>query len=163
MDLTKYEEKYPNIESNDNIRFKTGHIIRVYKPLGDDILAQAASVVRDAIGYNRTRGDSVTITSWPIPRRDEWDAEDAATYINGLLGINLLKAESLQDVVNLVTEDPCYAVKYGLGYIALTDTLDQIKALDPSLSIKEIHKLFLDSQPATFEQIYETAKRHLEN
>lgn len=92
-----------------------------------------------------------------------WDAEDAATYINGLLGINLLKAENLQDVVNLVTEDPCYAVKYGLGYIALTDTLDQIQALDPSLSIKEIHKLFLDSQPATFEQIYETAKRHLEN
>lgn len=92
-----------------------------------------------------------------------WTSEDAANHINELLGMSLFGASDLQDVVDLVTEDPCYAVKYGLGYIELTDTLDKIQALDPSLSVKEIHKLFLDSQPATYEQIYETAKRHLEN
>ena len=76
----KYEEKYPNVDENENIRFKVGHIIRVYKPLSGDTLDQAASIVRDAIGYNRTRGDSVTITSWAIPHRDEWDAEDEAIH-----------------------------------------------------------------------------------
>jgi len=80
-------------------------------------------------------------------------------FIGSARGVNIAGEAS----AGLVTEDPCYAVKYGLGYVVLTDTLDQIQALDPTLSVKEIHKLFLDSQPATFEQIYETAKRHLEN
>lgn len=75
---TKYEEKYPNVEDNDNIRFRLGHIVRVYKPVSDSVRDQAASIVRDAIGYNRTRGDSVTITSWPIPREDDWNLEDEA-------------------------------------------------------------------------------------
>jgi len=75
---TKYEEKYPNVEDNDNIRFRLGHIVRVYKPVSDNVRDQAASIVRDAIGYNRNRGDSVTITSWPIPREDDWNAEDDA-------------------------------------------------------------------------------------
>ena len=74
----KYEEKYPNVEDNDNIRFRLGHIVRVYKPVPDDTRERAASIVQDAIGYNRTRGDSVTITSWPIPREDDWDLEDDA-------------------------------------------------------------------------------------
>ena len=73
---TRYEEKYPNVEDNDNIRFRLGHIVRVYKPVSEDTRERAASIVRDAIGYNRSRGDSVTITSWPIPREDDWNAED---------------------------------------------------------------------------------------
>lgn len=92
-----------------------------------------------------------------------WTAEDAADYINDLLGMKLLKAESLQDCVDLVTEDPCYAVKYGLGYVNLTETMEKIRALDPDMTPKEYHKLFLDSQTGTYEQIYEVAKRHLEN
>lgn len=75
---TKYEEKYPKVEDNENIRFRLGHIVRVYKPVSDTIRDQAASIVRDAIGYNRSRGDSVTITSWPIPREDDWNLEDEA-------------------------------------------------------------------------------------
>ena len=75
---TKYEEKYPNVEDNDNIRFRLGHIVRVYRPVNEDTRARAATIVQDAIGYNRTRGDSVTITSWPIPREDDWDIEDEA-------------------------------------------------------------------------------------
>ncbi|WP_407428404.1 flagellar basal-body MS-ring/collar protein FliF [Treponema sp.] len=75
---TKYEEKYPNVEDNDNIRFRLGHIVRVYRPVPEDTRIRAASIVQDAIGYNRNRGDSVTITSWPIPREDDWDIEDEA-------------------------------------------------------------------------------------
>ncbi|MCR4823148.1 MAG: flagellar M-ring protein FliF [Treponema sp.] len=89
---TKYEEKfkanpqkyefeaYPNIEDNPYIRLKNGHMIRIYTPVTDSVREQAASIIRDAIGYNRSRGDSVTITSWPIPRQDEWDIEDEAIH-----------------------------------------------------------------------------------
>lgn len=84
----KYEEKfranpqkyefdiYPNIEDNPYIRLKTDHIVRIYSPVSDAVREQAANVVRDAIGYNRSRGDSVTITSWSIPREDDWNLED---------------------------------------------------------------------------------------
>ena len=72
----KYEEKYPNVENNDNIRFKLGHIVRVYTPVSEDTRTRAESIARDAIGYDKNRGDSVTITSWPIPRQDDWNAED---------------------------------------------------------------------------------------
>lgn len=84
----KYEEKfranpqkyefdiYPNIEDNPYIRLKTDHIVRIYSPVSDAVREQAASIVRDAIGYNRSRGDSVTITSWSIPREDDWNLED---------------------------------------------------------------------------------------
>ena len=89
---TKYEEKYPNVEDNDNIRFRLGHIVRVYKPVSDSVRDQAASIVRDAIGYNRTRGDSVTITSWPIPREDDWNLEDEA----------IIKAQQTRKTIMLV-------------------------------------------------------------
>ncbi|MBR4321218.1 flagellar basal-body MS-ring/collar protein FliF [Treponema sp.] len=89
---TKYEEKYPNVEDNDNIRFRLGHIVRVYKPVSDTIRDQAASIVRDAIGYNRSRGDSVTITSWPIPREDDWNLEDEA----------IIKAQQTRKTIMLV-------------------------------------------------------------
>ena len=89
---TKYEEKYPKVEDNENIRFRLGHIVRVYKPVSDTIRDQAASIVRDAIGYNRSRGDSVTITSWPIPREDDWNLEDEA----------IIKAQQTRKTIMLV-------------------------------------------------------------
>lgn len=73
----KYEfDVYPNIEDNPYIRLKTDHIVRIYSPVSEAVREQAASIVRDAIGYNRSRGDSVTITSWAIPREDDWNLED---------------------------------------------------------------------------------------
>ena len=75
----KYEfDNYSVVEDNPYIRLRVGHIVRIYSPVVDSIREQAASIVRDAIGYNRNRGDSVTITSWPIPRQDDWDLEDQA-------------------------------------------------------------------------------------
>ncbi|WP_294427960.1 flagellar basal-body MS-ring/collar protein FliF [uncultured Treponema sp.] len=74
----KYEEKYPDVESNENIRFRLGHIVRVYKPVSDTIREQAENFVKNAIGFNRSRGDAVTISSWPIPREDDWNSEDEA-------------------------------------------------------------------------------------
>jgi flagellar M-ring protein FliF len=56
------------------------------------VLEQAASIVRDAIGYNRSRGDSVTITSWPIPREDDWNIEDEA----------IIKAQQTRKTIMLV-------------------------------------------------------------
>ena len=73
----KYSKIYNNPETNENIRFKMGHIVRVYNPVSDRVIEQAENFVKDAIGYNKDRGDSVTINSWAIPREDEWNAEDA--------------------------------------------------------------------------------------
>ena len=58
------------------IRFKLGHIVRVYKPVSAAQLENATSIVQGSIGYNKNRGDLVHITSFPITHVDEWDAED---------------------------------------------------------------------------------------
>ncbi len=76
--IESLKEKYPDWESGENIRFKLGHIIRVYTPVSKEKLSQAEGFVKNAIGFSQSRGDSVSVTSWAIPRENEWDAEDAA-------------------------------------------------------------------------------------
>ncbi len=90
-----------------------------------------------------------------------WTKEEAAQYINDLLGFPLISADTIADAYELVAVDPGYSVKYGVGYILTVDTFDKIAELDPDLSLKDIHKLYLDAQTGTFEQIYETVKREL--
>ena len=102
-----------------------------------------------------------------------WTCEEACDYINDILdeavvevvgksmGMDILTPDAIMDAYLLVANDPGYAVHYGIGYIVLTNTLDEIQELDPSMSKKELHKLFLDCQTAPFEQILETAKRKL--
>ena len=90
-----------------------------------------------------------------------WTAEDSANYINDLLGVKFLTADSLTDLVELVAMDPCYALKYAGGYLLTVETFDKIAALDDSLTLKDIHTLYLNAQTGTFEQIYETVKREL--
>ena len=83
--------------------------------------------------------------------------DDACQNINQLAGLPLLQpSDELKTVYNLVANDPGYAYKYGVGYIMMTKTLDEIMEADPSLTTKELHTLFLDAQPATYEQILNT-------
>lgn len=86
-----------------------------------------------------------------------WTLDDACKNINQLAGLPLLQpSDELKTVYNLVANDPGYAYKYGVGYIMMTKTLDEIMEADPSLTTKELHTLFLDAQPATYEQILNT-------
>lgn len=81
-----------NVEENPYFRFKIGRIVRIYTPVNSNVREQAEEVVRNAIGFNKNRNDSVSITSFPIPRNDEWDKEDEA----------ILKAAQTKKTIMLV-------------------------------------------------------------
>ncbi|MBQ6781113.1 MAG: flagellar M-ring protein FliF [Treponema sp.] len=59
---------------------ETGAIEREYVPVNSEVLEQATSYVRDAIGYDLTRGDSVTVTNIPFDRTEQFRAEDEAYF-----------------------------------------------------------------------------------
>ena len=50
---------------------------------------------------------------------------------------------------------------YGVGSYYTCKTLDEIRKLDPSLSLKELHTIYLNACPAPFDLILESAKRQL--
>ncbi|MGI5058087.1 flagellar basal-body MS-ring/collar protein FliF [Treponema pectinovorum] len=62
--------------SPENSRLSIGHFFRVYHPVSQTVIEQVTSLVQDAIGYNKRRGDSVTITSFAIPRDIQWESEE---------------------------------------------------------------------------------------
>ena len=78
--LEKYKERFPGVEdeTNANIRFKLGSSIRIYKPLSEAVRTDAEAFVMNALGFNKNRGDSVSVLSWAIPKEDDWNKEDAA-------------------------------------------------------------------------------------
>ncbi|MGP1522952.1 MAG: flagellar basal-body MS-ring/collar protein FliF [Treponema sp.] len=55
-----------------------GSIEREYVPVAPEDLDKAKLLVQDAIGYNRTRGDSVTVTNIAVDRTAQFAAEDIA-------------------------------------------------------------------------------------
>jgi len=57
-----------------------GTIEREYTPITPDVLRYADDLVRDAIGYNSARGDSVTVRNIPFDRTAEFKAEDDAYF-----------------------------------------------------------------------------------
>lgn len=65
----KKDEKGNYIVSN-------GKIEREYIPLTDDELRDTEKIVRDAIGYDATRKDSVTVTNIRIDRTSQFEKED---------------------------------------------------------------------------------------
>ncbi|MCL2763760.1 MAG: flagellar M-ring protein FliF [Treponema sp.] len=57
-----------------------GTIEREYIPVGLEVLRHADELIRDAIGYNSARGDSVTVRNIPVDRTSEFRDEDAAYF-----------------------------------------------------------------------------------
>ena len=60
----------------ENYRLSIGKFFRVYYPVSQTVIENVTSLVQDAIGYNKKRGDSVTITSFAIPHDAEWEIEE---------------------------------------------------------------------------------------
>jgi len=58
-----------------------GQIARDYVPVSSDELKQAQSLVEDAIGYDKSRGDSVTVQNIQVDRTAQFQQEDS-TYRN---------------------------------------------------------------------------------
>ena len=89
----KYNEKGEPIINPDN------SLAREYIPIPEEELKKAQALVQDAIGYNRSRGDSVTVQNIQFDRTKQFAEEDAAylrrrqfqtTMILLLAGIALL-------------------------------------------------------------------------
>ena len=57
-----------------------GSIEREYTPVPPEVLRHAEDLIRDAIGYNSARGDSVTVRNIPVDRTFEFRAEDAEYF-----------------------------------------------------------------------------------
>ena len=57
-----------------------GALEREYTPVSAEDLRKAESLIRDAIGYNAARGDSVTVTNIQVDRTEEFKAEDAEYF-----------------------------------------------------------------------------------
>lgn len=55
-----------------------GAIDREYVPIDAEVISNAQRLVQDAVGYNRTRGDSVTVQNIQFDRSAQFEAEDAA-------------------------------------------------------------------------------------
>ncbi len=59
-----------------NARIAIGNFLRIYHPISQSVIEDLTSLVKDAIGWSKSRGDSVTVRSIPIPRNAEWNAEE---------------------------------------------------------------------------------------
>ncbi len=70
--------KWKYTEKGEPILTPDGSIEREYLPIPDDELKKAATLVQDAIGYNRRRGDSVTVQNIQFDRTKQFVEEDLA-------------------------------------------------------------------------------------
>jgi len=70
----KYDEKGKPVVTADNI------IEREYTPVPPEQLRAAEALIRNAIGYNAARGDSITVVNIPFERNKEFQEEDAAYF-----------------------------------------------------------------------------------
>ncbi|MDR0465533.1 MAG: flagellar M-ring protein FliF [Treponema sp.] len=70
----KYDAKGNPVETPDK------GIEREYTPVSAEYLRYAEDLIRDAIGYNPARGDSVTVRNIPVDRAQEFKDEDAAYF-----------------------------------------------------------------------------------
>ncbi|MGC9312252.1 MAG: flagellar basal-body MS-ring/collar protein FliF [Sediminispirochaetaceae bacterium] len=69
-----WEKKY---NKNGTVKIdEEGHIVREYTEVSEDSLQKAQDLVEHAIGYNRERGDSVTVQHIQFDRSSEFQQED---------------------------------------------------------------------------------------
>lgn len=59
-----------------NVRMAIGHFFRVYHPVSQNVLEDITNLIKNAIAFSKSRGDSVSATSFAIPRDKEWDAQE---------------------------------------------------------------------------------------
>lgn len=85
---------------------------------------------------------------------ENWSIEDCAEFYSGLMdNMVTITPDDIQDIYNILLSDPCYAVKYGCGFLGTQEVMDKIRKEFPDASDKEIHTAYLDSMPVTFEMI----------
>lgn len=74
----KYDKNHNLIEEEDEDGNWT--IARTYVPVDEETLEKATAIVKDAIGFDRSRNDSVSVESIPYHRFDQFEEEDNAYF-----------------------------------------------------------------------------------
>ncbi|MBO4731292.1 MAG: flagellar M-ring protein FliF [Spirochaetaceae bacterium] len=69
-----WQKKY---DEDGNPIVTNGRIEREYTPISEIVLEDVTKQVQDAVGYNRLRGDSVSVVNIPFDRQEQFDKEDA--------------------------------------------------------------------------------------
>lgn len=86
-------------DENNRPILENGHLKREYIPITPEQLVNTTKLVQDAVGYNKSRGDSVTVTNIPFDRTEEQEKEDLAyiaqlnrnrTIMFSLIGIAII-------------------------------------------------------------------------
>jgi flagellar M-ring protein FliF len=80
----KFDAKRNPIITND------GTIEREYIPVPPEDLRKVEGIVKDAVGYNSARGDSVTVSNIPVDRTQEFMKEDAAYFRKKQMQITII-------------------------------------------------------------------------
>ena len=88
-----------------------------------------------------------------------WDLNACTDYFNKVFypvyNTNAYRASGLAKTYDLLISDPCYAVKYGSGFINTGKIIQAAHDQFPDKSDKEIHTAYLNALTGTFEQIKE--------
>ncbi|MCQ2528550.1 MAG: DUF885 domain-containing protein [Saccharofermentans sp.] len=93
---------------------------------------------------------------------ENWSIEDCANFYSEMMdNLVTVEPEDIQDIYNILLSDPCYAVKYGCGFLGTQEVVDQIRAEFPDATDKEIHTAYLNSMPVTFEMILANMENEL--
>jgi len=81
-------------------------------------------------------------------------AKETEQYLTGLMG-------TFSGGLDGVISDPGGSSAYGVGCYGTLKTLEAIKALDPDMSLKTMHKLYLDAGPGCFDRILASCAREV--
>ncbi|MBO4637006.1 MAG: DUF885 family protein [Clostridiales bacterium] len=86
---------------------------------------------------------------------DGWTIGDCIDYYEDLMDVEpgTITEEDLESTYNLLASDPCYAVKYGVGFLNTTEIMQTLHDRHPQATDLEIHTAYLDALTGTFEQI----------
>lgn len=116
----------------------------------------------DAAKYAKNENDIMMLLETRVDygiHAEGWTIEDCVSYMNshGLL----VTKSSLKRIYTLLVCDPCYYVKYGMGYVWTSKVMDNMRNQYPNASDKQIHTAYLNGLTGTFSQIEANMKKTL--
>jgi uncharacterized protein (DUF885 family) len=116
----------------------------------------------DAAKYAKNENDIMMLLETRVDygiHAEGWTIEDCVSYMNshGLL----VTKSSLKRIYTLLVCDPCYYVKYGMGYVWTSKVMDNMRNQYPNAFDKQIHTAYLNGLTGTFSQIEANMKKTL--
>lgn len=118
--------------------------------------------VSDAVKYARLDSVRSILLSSRVDygiHFEGWDLDECVSYMvdHGLM----VSKTSFKRFYTLLVTDPCYYVKYGMGYVWTEKVMSEMRSQYPKATDMKIHTAYLDSLTGTFEQIEANMKKEL--